>query len=207
MTIAKIILGSNNAYNWYAAIGEDGELVDWGRPADLVRGRETEREVMQRQIALCIANGGDWDAGWSDHDGEDMLRAALGDNEAMYDGDLSDALAKGEETALLVWGGDIEQTIVLRDCILLDNGDVVIHDGDAYLADDGSYRADGYLLSEDPDDETGPTTRVFWECRNKGEPYSDPDCDWQRPCSVSHYRRELATVVEPERYSAWFAAH
>jgi hypothetical protein len=73
----------------------------------------------------------------------------------------------------------------------LKNGLHVVLTQDAYLTNgaDGSavYEAAGYLSSENPDDETGPTTKVIWD--SLGAEESEDDADWDSPSGVSHYAR------------------
>ena len=78
--------------------------------------------------------------------------------------------------------------------IELENGDFVRLIQDAYLDNDingdAAYFASGYLLSEDEDDETGPTVKVIWEIYEgfDGDDESGA-CDWDSPVVVRHFSR------------------
>lgn len=56
--------------------------------------------------------------------------------------------------------------------------------------DTAGYVAAGYLCSETPDDETGPTVTVTWAIIEGNEALDDESsaCDWGSPLSVNHYR-------------------
>ncbi len=58
---------------------------------------------------------------------------------------------------------------------------------DPYLSDNSDWVAAGYLDTEDPDDETGPTCKVSWRSLAvfKDEE-SEPD--WSTPSHCWHYK-------------------
>ena len=75
-------------------------------------------------------------------------------------------------------------------------GDIALADGrvvhliqQAYNdnASDGSaaWFASGYLSTETPEDETGPTVKVCWASLGADE--AEDDADWANPDSVTHY--------------------
>lgn len=66
---------------------------------------------------------------------------------------------------------------------------------DPYLSDNSDWVAAGYLSTEDPEDETGPTCKVYWTSSNvfKDE-LSEPD--WGKPSRLWHYR--LGDIYEFE---------
>ena len=72
----------------------------------------------------------------------------------------------------------------------LPDGRVINLSQDAYCDNDSdgdaAWFASGYLSTEDPDDETGPTVNVCWMSLGADEP--EDDADWSRPISVTHYR-------------------
>lgn len=73
---------------------------------------------------------------------------------------------------------------------VLESGHVVHLCQQAYM--DGTnenpiYRASGYLASENPDDETGPTVTVTWACENYEAENEEDCCDWDNPESIVHY--------------------
>lgn len=62
---------------------------------------------------------------------------------------------------------------------------------DNNAAGNAAWFAAGYLSTETPDDETGPTVKVEWASLGAETP--DDDADWSAPVSVRHYSRgELA---------------
>lgn len=73
--------------------------------------------------------------------------------------------------------------------IKISNGREVVLSQDAYNdnAPDGSaaWFANGYLSTENPADETGPTVCVMWA--SLGAEESEDDADWDNPVSVKHY--------------------
>lgn len=77
------------------------------------------------------------------------------------------------------------------------NSQEVILTQDAYLGDGGNYYASGYLSSENQDDETGPTVKVTWAAVEGAEEMDDESdrCDWDKPCSIWHYRLGDITTV------------
>lgn len=48
-----------------------------------------------------------------------------------------------------------------------------------------AWFASGYLSSENPEDETGPTVKVTWA--SLGEDEAENDADWANPDSIKHY--------------------
>jgi hypothetical protein len=75
-------------------------------------------------------------------------------------------------------------------------GDILLADGrsvrliqQAYKENDGygsdAWFAYGYLSTETPEDETGPTVEVCWE--SLGEDEAENDADWANPDSITHY--------------------
>jgi hypothetical protein len=58
---------------------------------------------------------------------------------------------------------------------------------------DAVWIASGYLSTETPAEETGPTVMVTWA--SLGATESEDDANWDAPVSVQHYSRgELATA-------------
>jgi hypothetical protein len=56
---------------------------------------------------------------------------------------------------------------------------------------DAAWFANGYLSTEDAEDETGPTVKVTWTSLGNDE--AEDDADWSAPKSAVHYSRgELA---------------
>lgn len=73
---------------------------------------------------------------------------------------------------------------------VLEDGKIVNLCQQAYM--DGTnenpyYRAAGYLASENPEDETGPTVSVTWDCTNYDAEEESDCCDWDAPESIVHY--------------------
>ena len=75
------------------------------------------------------------------------------------------------------------------------NTDITLADGrvvrliqDAYSSNYGNeaaWFASGYLTTENPDDETGPTVKVRWA--SLGAEEAEDDANWYEPESVMHY--------------------
>lgn len=104
--VNKVLIGSNNAYGWYAALGVNGELIDWGTDHDMhLRGGESTIDAAIRLFADYLANGEHWEGSWDDA-GRDKDMAGM-----LNGRDLDDMLASGEDTALEFFGGEVEHTI------------------------------------------------------------------------------------------------
>ena len=58
---------------------------------------------------------------------------------------------------------------------------------DPYLSDNSDWVAAGYLSTEDPEDETGPTCKVSWRSINVFE-NEDSEPDWSKPDHCWHFR-------------------
>lgn len=72
--------------------------------------------------------------------------------------------------------------------IALSDGRVVRLNRAPYLSgspEEPTWTATGYLVSEDPGQETGPTVCVCWE--SLGSEEGEDDADWEAPYSVYHY--------------------
>lgn len=58
---------------------------------------------------------------------------------------------------------------------------------DPYLSGTSEWKASGYLTTENPDEETGPTTTVSWF---NSEVFTDEESqpDWSKPAACWHYK-------------------
>jgi hypothetical protein len=106
-TSLKILIGTNNAYRWYAVLGAAGELIDCAAERDLQLSPSKPFEMYMVDALLdYAANGEVWEGRWND--------AYAAEIEALADqaGETVDqALAHGEDTALALFGGHIEREI------------------------------------------------------------------------------------------------
>jgi hypothetical protein len=183
---AKILIGSNNAYSWYAALDADGALLDWGSDYAVCIGGESMRAAMQRSVHTYLTQWRHWESSWDDGDHLGTIEAALA--QEAEGRCVEEALANGEALALLCYGGDVDQIVEIKDCYPCAGGQVAMLIQEAYRSDAG-YSASGYLVAEDQGEETGPTVQIVWDSLGAEEP--EHDADWSKPTSITHYKLGL----------------
>ena len=103
-----LLIGSNNAYSWYALIDADGSLVD-------VAGDAAVGRTMPEMVAEMLSGNGDagyigdfdaWEGSWADGDGETMF-AEWADADEIGRLRVED----GEDAVLEIFGGAVEARI------------------------------------------------------------------------------------------------
>lgn len=108
-TSIKILVGSNNAYSWYAVIGSSGELIDCAAEHDLqLSAKQPFEGYLVNALLDYAANGECWEGRWSD-----AYEREIEDIASREGVSIEAAIAEGEQTALALFGGSITREINL----------------------------------------------------------------------------------------------